>query len=262
MKKIAFIALALAALALALALALAGCSPQPAAKAGDAPAAKVYKVGTEYNWPPLEFIDENKQKVGFDVDMIQAIAKASGFAVDLQEVPFDPIFIKLGDGSLDIGLSSITITDDRKKTLDFSDSYLNAGQMLVVLSSTTGVGSIADMKGKKVGVQTGTTGQFTLDGYKDVIKEGYDDIANAFADLANGRVAGVLTDSPVAADYVTRAATYKGKFQLVGSPLTDEYLGLAVKKGNAELLGLLNKGLKAIIADGTLDSLKAKWQLK
>jgi polar amino acid transport system substrate-binding protein len=243
--------------ALAASLLLGACQKQE----DEGQKEKVYTVGTEYNWPPLEFIDENKQKVGFDVDMIQAIAKAVGIKVELQEVPFDPIFTKLDDGSLDIGLSSITITEERKATLDFTEPYLNAGQMLVVPVASSAAG-IDDLKGKKIAVQTGTTGQFALDKLDGYVKEGYDDIANAFADLANGRVDAVLTDSPVAADYVTRAMGFKGKLKLIGSPLTDEYLGIAVKKGNKELLDLLNKGLAAIVADGTLDSLKVKWELK
>ena len=145
---------------------------------------KVYTVGTEYNWPPLEFIDENKQKVGFDVDMIQAIAKAVG-TVELQEVSFDPIFT-----------SSLTVasTSGSRRPLpksvghaDFTEPYLNAGQMLVVPVASR---PLDDGPRTKRSAFRPEPRANSLDGRGYV--GGYDDIANAFADLANGRVDAVL----------------------------------------------------------------------
>ena len=89
-------------------------------------------VGTDATWPPMEFINEDKELVGFDIDLMNAIAEAAGFEVEFQNTAWDGIFAGLGSGDYDAVISSVTITEDRKETMDFSEPYLNAGQVLVV----------------------------------------------------------------------------------------------------------------------------------
>jgi polar amino acid transport system substrate-binding protein len=210
----------------------------------------------------MEMVDENKAIVGFDVDLMNAAAKAGGFAVEFKNTAWDGIFAGLDAGKYDAVMSSVTITDDRKKTMDFSVPYINAGQVVVVKSEVNNVTKLADLKGKTVGCQIGTTGAFAIDKEKDadkITEKTYDEIGLAFEDLANGRIAGVVIDSPVAANYALQNPNYKGKLKIVGEPFTQEYYGVAVKKGNTKLLDMINAGLKKVIDTDDYKALEQKW---
>jgi polar amino acid transport system substrate-binding protein len=223
--------------------------------------AKTYTFGSDATFPPMEFVDAaTKNVVGFDVDMINAIGKVAGFTANVKSTAWDGIFAGLAAGDYDGVLSSVTITDERKGTMDFSTPYLNAGQVIIVPKTTKNVSKPADLVGKVVGVQISTTGDIAVGkiaGVKE--KKTYDDIGLAVEDLTIGRLDAVVVDSPTAAGYVLQNAKYKAKLQIVGQPFTEEYYGIAVKKGDTALLGLINKGLAVIMKDGTLDNLKKKW---
>ncbi len=219
-------------------------------------------IATDATFPPMEMVDENKNIVGFDVDLMNAAAKAAGFTVEFKNTAWDGIFAGLENGKYDAVMSSVTITDERKQTMDFSMPYINAGQVLVVPASTTGVETLADLKGKTVGAQIGTTGAFEIDKVKDsdkITEKTYDEIGLAFEDLVNGRIAGVVIDTPVAANYALQNEQYKGKLKIVGKPFTQEFYGVAVKKGNTKVLDLINAGLKKVIDNGTEAKLEAQW---
>jgi polar amino acid transport system substrate-binding protein len=159
-------------------------------------------------------------------------------------------------------MSSVTITDERKKTMDFSQPYINAGQILVVKSETEGVTKLEDLKGKTVGAQIGTTGAFEIDKVKaasKITEKTYDEIGLAFADLANGRIAAVVCDNPTAAQYALQNDTYKGKLKIVGDRFTEEFYGVAVKKGNAKILDVINAGLKKVLDAGGNKAIEDKW---
>ena len=219
-------------------------------------------IATDATFPPMEMVDENKNIVGFDVDLMNAAAKANGFTVEFKNTAWDGIFAGLEAGKYDAVMSSVTITDERKKTMDFSMPYINAGQVLVVKSDVTGVEKLVDLKGKTVAAQIGTTGAFEIDKVKDaqkITEKTYDEIGLAFEDLANGRVAGVVIDTPVAANYALQNPSYKGKLKIVGAPFTEEYYGVAVKKGNAKVLDVINAGLKKVLDAGDNKALEQKW---
>jgi ABC-type amino acid transport substrate-binding protein len=120
-------------------------------------------VATDATWPPMEMVDENKNIVGFDIDLLTAAANAAGFVVEFKNTAWDGIFAGLEAGKYDAVISSVTITEERQKTMDFSTPYINAGQILVVKSDSTNVTTLADLKGKTVGAQIGTTGAFAID---------------------------------------------------------------------------------------------------
>lgn len=221
-------------------------------------AEKVVTVATDATWPPMEMVDSNKNIVGFDIDYLNAVAKEAGFKVEFQNTAWDGIFAGIALGKYDAIASSVTITEERKKTMDFSLPYINAGQVLIVPKSS-GVVVLSDLKGKKVGAQIGTTGAFEVKKTAGVELKSYDEIGLAFEDMAAGRIDAVVCDTPVAADYALQRAEYKDKFKIVGEPFTEEYYGFVVKKGNTELLDLLNKGIKAIQAKGIDKQLEAKW---
>lgn len=216
-------------------------------------------IATDATWPPMEMVNENKQIVGYDIDMMNAAAKAGGFDVEFKNTAWDGIFAGLANGDYDAVMSSVTITDERKQTMDFSVPYINAGQVLIVPTDTTGVTTLADMKGKQVGAQIGTTGAIAIQKADGLTLKTYDEIGLAVQDLANGRIAGVVCDNPTAANYVLQNDTYKGKLKIVGKPFTEEYYGVAVKKGNTKVLDLVNKGLEAVLKTNLPDELATKW---
>jgi polar amino acid transport system substrate-binding protein len=215
-------------------------------------------VATDATWPPMEMVDKDKNIVGFDIDFFTAVAKEADLKVKFQNTAWDGIFAGIAVGKYDAIISSVTITDERKKKMDFSIPYINAGQVLIVSKASDAV-VLADLKGESVGAQIGTTGSFEIKKTEGVTLKSYDEIGLAFEDMAAGRIAGVVCDTPVAADYALQRAEYKDKFKIVGEPFTEEYYGIVVKKGNAELLDLINKGIRAVQAKGIDKELESRW---
>jgi len=216
-------------------------------------------VATDATWPPMEMVDMKKNIVGFDIDFMNAVAKEAGFKVEYKNTAWDGIFGGLGAGKYDAIVSSVTITEERKKQFDFSEPYINVGQILVVPKETKKVKALADLKGKKVGAQIGTTGSFEIKKVEGVELKTYDEIGLAFEDMAAGRISGVVCDEPTAANFALQRAEYKAKFQIVGEPFTEESYGVVVRKGDQELLDLINKGIRAVKAKGIDAQLKKKW---
>jgi polar amino acid transport system substrate-binding protein len=227
--------------------------------AGQAGAAgKTVTVATDATWPPMEMVDANKNIVGFDIDFLNAVAKEAGFTVVFKNTAWDGIFAGVESGQYDAIISSVTITPERQKKYDFSLPYIDAGQILIV-PKTEKATKLADLKGKKVGAQIGTTGAFEIKKAKDVELKTYDEVGLAFEDMAAGRIGGVVCDEPTAIIYALQKAEYKDKFKIVGKAFTKEAYGIVVKKGNKELVDLLNKGIKAVKAKKIDVQLKKKW---
>ncbi|TVR35239.1 MAG: basic amino acid ABC transporter substrate-binding protein [Spirochaetaceae bacterium] len=216
-------------------------------------------VATDATWPPMEYIDENRELVGFDIDLMRMIAEEGGFEVEFQNTAWDGIFAGLGTREYDAVISSVTITEDRKQTMDFSIPYINAGQVLIVRQDQSGVTTLSDLRGREVGAQIGTTGAFEVRDADGVELRTYDELGLAVEDLANGRIDGVVADTPIAADFVLQNENYRGRLQIVGEPFTEEYYGIAVRKGNSAVLDRINAGLQAVIDSGRIAELEEKW---
>jgi polar amino acid transport system substrate-binding protein len=214
-------------------------------------------IASDCTWPPMEFVNTDKEIVGYDIDFIRAVAKEGGFEVEIRNTAWDGIFASLGNGESDAVISSVTITEDRSKTMDFSLPYINAGQVLIV-GIDSSAKTLADLADKEVGAQIGTTGAIEIDNSDAELKT-YDELGFAIEDLANGRIEGVVADTPIAADYVLQNDNYKKTLMIVGDSFTDEYYGIAVKKGNTEVLDLINKGVKAVQDKGIDKELEDKW---
>ncbi len=229
--------------------------------AGSASAAEVkLVVAHDATWPPMEFMDEQRKIVGYSVDYIDAVAKEAGFTVVHKSVAWDGIFAGLAGKKYDVISSSVTITDERKKAMDFSEPYYEVRQALIVAKNAN-VTSMADMKGKDVGAQIGTTGYMAIKAAGDVNAKTYDEIGLAVAALASGRIDGVVCDDPVASNYILVNKDYaeKLKVALVIPADVPEYYGFAVRKGNKQVLDLLNKGIAAVKSKGIEDELRKKW---
>ena len=221
--------------------------------------AKVYVFATDATWPPLEYIDESGNLTGFEVELVPMIGEKVGVKMEAKNIPWDTIFAGLANGQYDGVASGVSVTEDRKKTMDFSTPILQAGQVMIVRNDSKVKGA-EDMKGLRVGVQIGTTGDLVLDDY-DVTRKQYDDIGLAIQDMLNGNLDACVCDSLIASDYVLANENYKNRLKVAGEPFTEEDIAIAVKKGNSELLGVVNKGLEMMKADGSYDALKAKWNL-
>ncbi|HSB72253.1 MAG TPA: basic amino acid ABC transporter substrate-binding protein [Candidatus Methylomirabilis sp.] len=236
-------------------LCLAGV---PADLLAGTPAGRTVNVATDATWPPMEMVDAKKQIVGFDIDYLRAVAKEAGFTAVFKNTAWDGIFAGLAAGRYDVIASSVTITDERKKQYDFSEPYINVGQILV-MPKAENVKALSGLKGKKVGAQIGTTGSFEIKKVEGVELKTYDEIGLAFEDMAAGRISGVVCDEPTAAHYALQRPEYKAKFKIVGEPFTQESYGFVVQKGNKDLVELLNKGIKAVKAKGLDEQFRKKW---
>lgn len=228
-------------------------------EASQSGALKKIVVASDATWPPMEMIDENKQIVGFDIDLMHEIAKAGGFEVEIRNTAWDGIFAGLEAGEYHAVISSVTITEERKKTMDFSVPYINAGQVIVIRTGVSGIEKLSDLGGKTVGAQIGTTGAMEIDKNSEIKKKTYDELGLAVEDLANGRIDAIICDTPIAADYALQSSEYRGKLQIVGAPLTEEFYGIAVKKGNTVVLNRINDGLKKVLESGINKDLEDKW---
>jgi len=222
-------------------------------------APKSIKVATDATWPPMEMVDTSKKIVGYDIDFMNAVAKEAGVSVEFKNTAWDGIFAGLDSGQYDAIISSVTITDERKAKYDFSDPYTSIGQILVVPKSDKISKTIADLKGKKVGSQIGTTGTLEVKKVAGVESKTYDEVGLAFEDMAAGRISGVVCDEPVAAHFALKKKEYKEKFKIVGKSFTKEGYGIVVKKGNKELVALLNKGIKSVKAKKLDTKIHATW---
>jgi len=218
----------------------------------------VYKVGTNAEYPPFESVDDAGNVIGFDADIMNAIAEKAGFKYEFVNTRWDGIFVALQSGEFDAVISAATITDERAEIVDFSDPYFNAGQMIAVrVADKDKISSVADLDGLKVGVQLGTTGDQWLSDNTQAEVVRYDEITLAFQALGNGDVDAVFNDGPTSSDIIQ--ANPEIGATLVGEPITDEFYGIAVNKEKGDLLEMINKGLTDIRADGTYDEIYNKW---
>ena len=253
-------------------LVLAACGKQPepapapaptteASAPAPAPApAKVYVVGTDAAYAPFESQNEKGEIVGFDIDVVSAIAQKGGFEVKFVNTPWEGIFNTLQQGDRDFLVSAITITDERKQTMDFSDPYFDARQLIAVRENSK-VAKFDDLKKLKVGVQTGTTGDEVVTkllGKNSTNVKRFESTPLALQELQAGGVDAVVADNGVIENYVANNTGAKFKTVSDDSFAAEQY-GLAVRKGNTELLEKLNKGLADIKADGTYDQIYAKY---
>ncbi len=222
-------------------------------------AEKTFTVASDGTWPPMEYLDDKKQVIGYSTDYINAIGKEMGIKFDIRNVAWDGIFAGVAAGNYDIVASSVTITPERQKQFLFSDPYCEIRQALMVPIDSK-IKTMADLKGKKVGGQIGTTGIFVTEkaNVGAIIKE-YEDLGLAAQDMANGRIDAVMADAPVAKYFANKRKDFNNKFKIVYQTPEAEYYGFTLKKGQEELAKLLNEGIKRIKANGTEKELQIKW---
>jgi len=235
-------------LVLVMALSVIGCGKG---------SGKVLKVGSECVYPPMEMQDEKtKEFIGVDIDLIKAIAKEMGRKAEIVNVGWDGIIPGLMNGNYDVLVSAMTITEERAAQINFSDPYMASGQVILVRADNESIKVPADLKGKTVALQMGTTGDFVVTKLEGVTIKRFNATPEAVLELKNGGADAVVADSTI----LLYEAAQDNALKLVNKkPFTVEYYGIGVKKGNDELLNAINKGLAAIKASGEYDKIMQKW---
>ena len=219
---------------------------------------KVLKVGSDTTYPPMETVDPaTGQIVGFDVDLVNAICAKINCKAEFVTTAWDGIFGALQQGSFDLVASGVSITDERKQTMDFTEPYLIVSQAVLLRVADEGL-TIDEFKtkGYKLAAQTATTNATLAEellGRDNVAL--YDTFTGAVVALKNGDVKGVIIDGTSAAAY---GKEFAGELVVGIKGLKSDPLGLVFKKGD-ERRDAFNEGLKAIKADGTVDKLVAKY---
>jgi polar amino acid transport system substrate-binding protein len=233
---------------LLVSIALTACQPAAQTKV---------RVVTDATWPPFETTDETtKEVIGFDIDLMKAIAEKEGFEVEFVNIPFDSALTGLSQCQYDAAASAITITDERKQTMLFSEPYFAAGQIVTVAIGNEDIKSKDDLSGKKIGAMIGTTGAIEAEKIEGAEYKAYDTIDLAFLDVMSGQLDAVIADNPLSIGFVGQNPT---KLKTVGPVFTDENYGIAVCNKKPELLEKINKGLAAVKAEGKIDELVKKW---
>lgn len=250
MKKISAVMCVLAALM----LAVAGCGSDTKQAANDQ---KVIKVGTEPTFAPFEFQEkDSKEFAGFDMDLARAIGKQLGKKVEIQNMGFDALIPALNSGNIDVVAAGMSITDERKKAVTFSDPYYTSGLVVVVTKDNNDVKSIKDLEGKKIAVQIGTTGADKAAKVPGAKVTSFNTNAEVFLELENKGVDAVIIDKPVAQYYLTKEG--KDKDKIVGDTMDAESYGFAFKK-DSKLAADFNKALAELKKNGEYDKIYTKW---
>jgi polar amino acid transport system substrate-binding protein len=257
----------LAALALVIAsLALAACgddddegggdtTPQDGGAAADLGTIDEGKllVGTDTPFPPFE-IGQPPDITGYDIEVVDDVAKRLGLEVTYQDTSFDTIFRDLAQGKFDLVVAASTITAEREGTVDFSDPYYRANQALVVTTGSD-ISSVDDLEGATVGAQDGTTGEIYANDETPASEvRGYPEGPDALNALRGGQVDAVIIDEPVAQEVIEK----QGGIEITQIP-TGELYGLPVAEDDDALLDEVNKALKEMKDDGTLAKLYDKY---
>nr|WP_202457972.1 transporter substrate-binding domain-containing protein [Streptomyces sp. SID5464] len=246
-------------------LLVAGCTSTDDGGSGKKTAAggvELVKAGklttcTHLPYPPFQSEIDGKVQ-GFDVSLIDLVAKDLGVQQDIVDQPFENFKTggSLNAGQCDLAAAGMTITEERKKNVDFSDPYFNATQAVLV-DKKSGIGSFADLKGKKLGAQAQTTGEdyAKSKGLDPVSFESSDAVLNG---LRTGQVQAVVIDYPVVQGWLKDKANADA-FKVVDNLDTGEQYGFTVKKGNTKLLAAINKAIKDAETDGTYKKLYEQW---
>jgi len=213
-------------------------------------------VATDTAFVPFEF-KQGSTYTGFDIDLWAAIAKELNLKYKLQPMDFNGIIPGLQTKNIDAALAGITIRDDRKQVIDFSDPYYESGLAILVAENDTSIKSAKDLAGKSVAVKTGTA---TVDFMKKEVPDAklrlFPNIDNAYLELATGRVDAAVHDTPNVQYYANTAG--KGRVKVVGKVKSGDFYGIAFPKGS-DLVAKVNQALATLKANGQYDAIYTKW---
>lgn len=214
---------------------------------------KVYVVATDATYAPMEYMDDKGNIVGIDIEIVDAIAEAAGIEIEYKNYGWEPLFPAVKSGEVDFAVSSITITEDRQKEFDFTDPYFEANQLILVPEDSD-ITTFEELKDKKVSAQINTTGHIVVGELlgatsKNVVAT--ETMPFAITEMINGNADAAVGDNAVIIDYQKNNPNVKLKV-VEDSSFEIEKYGLMTKKGNTEMLDILNEGIQKIKDDGKL----------
>jgi arginine transport system substrate-binding protein len=224
-----------------------------------AAAADTIRFATEASYPPFEFVDANNQIKGFDVDLANALCKEMNATCTFTNQAFDSLIPSLKFRRFDAVMAGMDITPEREKQVLFSKPYYENSALFIAQKGK--VADVAALKGKRVGVQNGTTHQkYLTDKHSDITTVPYDSYQNAILDLKNGRIDAVFGDTAVVNEWLKQ----NQNLTAVGEKVTDKAyfgtgLGIAVRQNNSALQQKFNAALDKVKADGTYKTIYSKW---
>lgn len=237
-------------------------APATSAATSEAGADEGYKLvkegtltmATNAQFPPYEYYD-GQDIIGIDADIAKAIADKLGLELKIEDMEFDSIITSVQNGKADLGLAGMTVTPDRQKNVDFSDSYAN-GVQSVIVKEDSDITKIDDLQGKKIGVQLSTTGDlYAAEKYgKDAVQQ-YNKGSDAVMALTQGQVDAVIIDNEPAKSFVEANTGLK----ILDAEFANEDYAACISKDNAGLTKAVNKALAELKADGTLQKIVDKY---
>jgi len=218
---------------------------------------EVYTVATDNGYVPFEYIDEETgDLIGFDIDLITALAEEAGIEIEFETLEFDGIVAGISSGRFDIAIAGMTITEERQESIDFTQPYYEAGLILAVLDDNEEIQSIDDVDGKVVATRTGSTSETYLNEETDADIEAFPQIIEGYQNVLSGRADAVLYDLPNVLFYSEQEAD--GRLKTVGEKLTGEDYGIAFPKGS-ELRDVIDDALTNLKENGTYDDIYEEW---
>lgn len=215
----------------------------------------VIVIGMDATAPPMESVNEQGGLVGYDVDLGYRIANELGVKAEFRNITWDEVFPALENKKIDMIISSVTINDERKLKYNFSEPYINAGQVIVSRKDAP-ISKVDELNGKKISVQTGTTNE--TEALKYTAKEnvlsfaGFEDAAKA---LSDGKSDAMISDLTMAKGFISQYENLK----ITSDPFTNDYYGVVIHKDNVELKEKVDEAISALRVNGILADLKQKW---
>ena len=210
-------------------------------------------AGTEATYAPFEYLDDKGKVVGLDAEILTAIGEEMGIETEIKNVGWDSMMSQVTNGEIDMGAAAITITDERKETYDFTDPYYEASLLIVTKEGST-VASLDDLKDKKVSVQINTTGHKAAQDLQGIASSkilAYENFSVALKEVLTGAAEAAIGDNAVILEYLKNNPD-SGLKAVEDNSFEKDYFGFMVKKGNKELLDILNEGLQKIKDNGKL----------
>ncbi|MFK9094299.1 transporter substrate-binding domain-containing protein [Bacillus salipaludis] len=217
---------------------------------------KVLKVGFEGTYPPFNFVDDKQNYIGFDVDISNEIAKRLGVKTEFIATKWDSLIGGLKADKFDIIIGQMTVTDERKKSVDFTDPYVVTGSVLVTREDTNDITKLEDIKGKNVGVGGGTTFEEVAKSVDGANVKLYKAVSDYIQDLQNKRLDVIINDQLLMGYNIKEN---KLPIKITSEILNKDEIGMAVKKDNEDFVKKVNEAIAAMKEDGTYDEIYKKW---
>src|SRR5690625_1503363 len=219
--------------------------------------ADTYTVASDTSFVPFEF-EEDGEYVGFDIDIINEIADRVGFEVDLATTNFDGIIPGLQTGTFDIAIAGMTITEERAQSVDFTNPYYKSGLRIAVAADNDEVTGLEDLAGLTIATRLGSTSAaYIEENIEGATPNMYEQLDQAYLSVQGGGSDAVLYDAPNVEYYILTSG--EGRLKIVGDLLEAQDYGIAVSKGNEDLVAAMNEALAGMIEDGTYSEIYEEW---